>query len=51
MKNSHQNQRLRVPNGWTGEARSLVIQIETILNDLYAKIEKLKKEIEQEEEE
>ncbi len=51
MKSNHQHQRLRVPNGWTGEAKSLVIQIEMILNDLYAKLDKLKEEIEQEEEE
>ena len=32
-----QHQPLRVPSGWNGEARSLVIQLESLLDDIYAK--------------
>lgn len=29
---------LRVPEGWTGEARALVIQLERVLDDAYVRI-------------
>lgn len=44
---------LRVPHGWEGESRALVIQLERILDDTYRRIGDLTKQVKalQEEEE
>ena len=34
----HQHEALRVPKGWVGEDKSLVIQLENILDDIYWRI-------------
>jgi len=36
MSKIRQHQPLRVPNGWTGQDRALVIQLEQLLNQIYA---------------
>ena len=36
MRNVRQHQPLRVPQGWTGQDRALVIQLENILDEIYA---------------
>jgi ribosome-associated translation inhibitor RaiA len=47
-----QHQPLRVPKGWTDQAASLVMQIDSLFDDIYRQIALLKeklKEIEEEE--
>ena len=40
------HERLRVPEGWQGQARALIQQLERIHDDIYNNLETLKKEIE-----
>ena len=42
---------LRVPDNWTGQYRTLVIQINNMMDDIYRKLNDLKKEIEELQEE
>ena len=43
MKNKrYQHQPLRVPRGWDDQSRALVIQIESLFDDLYTKVGQLK---------
>lgn len=41
MARTRQHAPLRVPKGWTGEARALVLQLERLLDEIYALISKL----------
>ena len=34
----YQHESLRVPNGWNAEDKSLIIQLESILDDIYWRI-------------
>lgn len=36
---------VRVPNGWTGEARAMIIQLNSMIDDLYRRINELRKEV------
>ena len=36
--NVRQHEPLRVPQNWTGESRALVIQLESLLDELYRRI-------------
>ena len=40
-----QHEQVRVPQGWTGQARMLVIQINNVLTDLYSKIGKIEERL------
>lgn len=40
-----QHEPLRVPDGWNGQSRMLVIQIERILNDIYIQLGNMDKRI------
>ena len=40
------HERLRVPEGWQGQARAMIQQLERIHDDIYNNLETLKKEIE-----
>lgn len=40
-----QHEPLRIPQGWTGQDRALVIQLERILDDLYMRFGKLSTDI------
>lgn len=40
-----QHEPLRVPERWSGQDRALVIQLERILDDIYAKLGNIDKEI------
>jgi hypothetical protein len=38
---------VRVPSNWAGEARGMVIQLNDMLDDIYAKINKLRQDVEE----
>ena len=42
---ARQHEPLRVPDGWDGQSRMLVIQIERILNDIYIQLGNMDKRI------
>ena len=42
-----QHEPLRVPDGWSGQDRMLVIQIERLFDQLYAKVGELEKKVEE----
>jgi len=39
---SHQHEPLRTPDGWTGQNKMLVAQLEEMLDDIYKRLGKLK---------
>ena len=49
MKIREQRQRvpLRVPNGWQEQERSLVIQLETALDEIYRRLGQIEKAIQE----
>lgn len=44
MTRSRQHVPLRIPSGWSGESRALVIQLERTLDEIYALLSKAGKE-------
>lgn len=40
-----QHEQVRVPQGWTGQARTMVIQINQILSDIYSRIGKIEERL------
>ena len=38
---------VRVPSNWAGEARAMVIQLNGVIDDLYIRIGKLQKQLEE----
>ena len=42
-----QHEPLRIPEGWEGQARSLVTQLELMMDDIYRRLGKLKEEIDE----
>ena len=51
QKQIRQHEPLRVPERWTGQERSLVIQLEMLLDEIYAKLANLENRIKALEEE
>ena len=47
QKQIRQHEPLRVPDRWDGQARMLVIQIERLFDQLYAKVGELEKKVEE----
>lgn len=44
MAERRQREPLRVPEGWSGQNRSFVVQLERVLDDIYAQLGRIRDE-------